>query len=117
MRKNYKQLRAAQQHRPQLKAGKWNYVKSLPGNILYGNPNNLYRGYLHAIRGVASNDMVIAGEINTLRHFNGVAWVQIGEPYQPLNYNKFWYACDMKNNMIIAVGDANGRATILLARR
>jgi hypothetical protein len=101
----------------QFKRGKWDYVSSLPGNILYGNSGFLYRGYLHAIRGNASNDIVIAGEINTVRHFNGVSWVQVGEPYQPLNYNAFWYSCDIKNNMMIAVGDENGRATILLARR
>jgi hypothetical protein len=101
----------------QFNRGKWDYARSLAGNTLYSNPGFLYRGYLHAIRGNASNDMVIAGEINTVRHFNGISWVQIGEPYQPLNYNAFWYGCDIKNNMMIAVGDEDGRATILLARR
>jgi hypothetical protein len=99
----------------QYKRGQWSFVKSLAGNILSGG--YFYFGYLHAIRGNASNDIVIAGEINTVRHFNGVSWVQVGEPYQPLNYNAFWYGCDIKNNMMVVVGKESGRATVLMARR
>jgi hypothetical protein len=99
----------------QYKRGKWSFAKSLAGNIPTGG--YFYFGYLHAIQGNASNDIVIAGEINTVRHFNGTSWVQVGEPYQPLNYNAFWYGCDIKNNMMIAVGKESGRATVLLARR
>lgn len=66
--------------------GEWSYVESLQGNVLGGNPNNLYRGYLHAVRGNASNDMLIVGELNTLRHFNGVTWMEVGPPYRPLQF-------------------------------
>ncbi len=101
----------------QYKRGIWDYVRSLPGNRIGGNPGYQYGGYKHSVRGVASNDMLVVGEINTVRHFNGVTWTQIGEPDQPLNYNAFWYGCAMKNNMMIVVGKENGQATILVAKR
>jgi hypothetical protein len=101
----------------QFKRGKWGYAKSLAGNTLYGNPGYLFRGYLHSVRGNKSNGLLICGEINTVRHFNGVSWIQVGEPYQPLNYDAFWYSCDIKNNLMITVGKENGRATVLMARR
>ncbi len=101
----------------QYRSGIWSLVKSLAGNNFTGNPNFRYRGYLHAIDGNISNDIFIAGEINSVRHFNGVTWMQIGLPYHPLNYDMFWFGCNVKNNIAIVVGKTNGRASILTAKR
>ena len=67
----------------QFKFGKWDYVHSLPENFILGDPGLYYRGYIADVKGVKSNDMWIAGDRNTLRHFNGVRWKQIGYPYSP----------------------------------
>ena len=83
--------------------GIWNYVRSLPENYLGGNPGNYYRGYLHTIRGFASNDIFIFGESNTLIHFNGLTWRKIGPEYIPFSYSH-WYQADAKGNLIVAVG-------------
>jgi hypothetical protein len=83
--------------------GIWNYVRSLPENYLGGNPGNYYRGYLHTIRGLASNDIFIFGESNTLIHFNGLTWRKIGPEYIPFS-SSHWYQADAKGNLIVAVG-------------
>ncbi len=88
----------------QFRHGRWDYTKSLPGNYFSGNPGYLYRGYLFSVRGDASNDMFISGEINTLRHFNGVRWSEVGVPYHPLRYELAWYSVSMKGHAAVAVG-------------
>lgn len=100
----------------QHKHGKWNFVRSLPGNSFDGNPNYLHRGYLEDVKGNASNDMFICGQINTLRHFNGIRWVEVGIPYYPLNYGIFWHSVSMKGNTALAVGSISqnfGRGLVI----
>ena len=103
----------------QYKQGKWGYVKSLPGNSLWGNPGYLYRGFLHSVRGNASNDMFIFGEINTIRHFNGVSWAEVGPPYYPLKYDMFWYSCAVKGNLAVGVGKISSerKAMVIILKR
>ena len=62
------------------KYNQWDYVRSLPENYIGGNPNVFYRGAIGKIRGNASNDLWIGGDRNTLRHFNGATWIQVGLP-------------------------------------
>jgi hypothetical protein len=96
--------------------GKWDFVRSLPGNYFGGNPNYLYGGYLEDVRGNTSNDMFICGQINTLKHFNGIRWVEIGIPYYPLNYGLFWHSVSAKGNTAIAVGSISqnlGRGLVI----
>ena len=61
----------------QYKNDKWDYVRSLPENYIGGNPGAYYRGFISSIRGNSSNDYVISGDRNTLKHFNGISWQQI----------------------------------------
>lgn len=98
------------------KNGIWDYVKSLPENYIDGNQGNWYRGYLHAVRGNASNDIFIFGESETIIHFNGISWKKIGPAYQPWSYN-FWYSCDVKGDLIVGVGKTIGAAKIVMIRR
>lgn len=97
----------------EFKHSRWDYVRSLPGNYYSGSPNYVYRGYLEDVQGNASNDIFICGQINTLRHFNGVRWVEIGIPYYPLNYGLFWYTVAMKGNTAAAVGSIIGRGIVI----
>ncbi|MCF8240649.1 MAG: hypothetical protein K9J16_04620 [Melioribacteraceae bacterium] len=93
----------------------WDYVKSLNGNCLGCNPLN-YRGYLYSIRGNGSNDYIIAGDRNTLKHFNGSTWRQLGLPYDQSS-NIIWVKVTQQNNIVVAVGDIGSKAAIILLER
>ena len=98
------------------KNNKWNYVTSLPENFIGGNPGAYYRAALWSIRGNASNDYIIAGDRNTLRHFNGTTWEQIGLPYSPSS-PIIWYNVEQKGITAIAVGDKGSKAFIILLNK
>lgn len=100
----------------QYKNDKWDYVRSLPENYIGGNPGAYYRGFISSIRGNGSNDYVIAGDRNTLKHFNGISWAQIGLPYSPSN-PIIWYKAEQKGNTIVGVGDYGSKAFIILLNR
>ena len=100
----------------QYKNDKWDYVRSLPENYIGGNPGASYRGFISSIRGNASNDFVVAGDRNTLKHFNGINWQQIGLPYSPSS-SIIWYKVEQKGNTIVAVGDYGSKAFIILLNR
>jgi hypothetical protein len=94
----------------------WNYETSLPENFIGGNPGAYYRGFITSIRGNASNDYIIAGDRNTLKHFNGVSWEQIGLPYSPSS-PVIWYKVEQKGNTAIAVGDKGSYAFIIMLNK
>lgn len=98
------------------KNNEWNYETSLPENFIGGNPGAYYRGFISSIRGNASNDYIIAGGRNTLKHFNGVSWEQIGLPYDPQS-PIIWGSVKMKNNTAVAVGLKNNSAYIILLNK
>jgi len=98
------------------KNNEWNYVTSLPENFIGGNPGAYYRGVISSIKGNASNDYIIAGGRNTLKHFNGVTWEQLGLPYDPQS-PIVWRIVKMKNNTAVAVGFKNNYAHIILLNR
>jgi hypothetical protein len=96
--------------------GKWSYVTSLPENYIEGNPNVYYRGFIHKIRGNKSNDLWIVGDRNTIRHFNGISWQQIGMPYDPAS-DIIWRSVDVKDNFCVAVGDGENKAICIRIRK
>lgn len=98
------------------KNNKWNYVTSLPENFMGGNPGTYYRGFINSIRGNASNNMIIAGDRNTLKHFNGLTWEQIGLPYDPYS-DIIWARVELKGNTAVAVGDEGIQAKIIMLNR
>ena len=95
--------------------GEWNYVTSFPGNYIGGSSIS-ERGFFHSIHGNTSNDYVIAGDRNTIRHFNGINWNQIGMDYNP-NSSIDWYAVKQKENIIVAVGVTGNKAIIIKLKR
>jgi hypothetical protein len=100
----------------QNKFNTWSYVKSLPENFIGGNPGVYYRGYITKVRGNASNDMWIVGDRNTVRHFNGLSWQQIGMPYDP-NIDIVWRGMACKDNNTIIVGTHNRSAIIMMIKK
>jgi len=83
--------------------GQLNFVRSLGGNYLYGNSNGQYFGFLSQLRGLAENQMILVGQRNTVKYFNGMRWTQLGMPYDP-NSGYTWVSVGMTNDLIIAVG-------------
>ena len=100
----------------QYRFGKWDYVHSLPENYIGGNPGVFYRGYIADVKGVKSNDMWIAGDRNTLRHFNGVSWKQIGFPYSP-DSDIVWYTVYPTENSVAVVGFKGNSAIVMLIKK
>ena len=100
----------------QYKDSGWDYVRSLPENFLGGNPGTFYRGFINSIRGNASNDWIIAGDRNTLKHFNGVDWAQLGLPYDPGSGIK-WSKIEIDGDVAVVVGDNGIKAKIMLLKR
>jgi len=100
----------------QYKLGRWDYLRSLPENYIGGNPGAFYRGYVYKIRATASNDIWIAGDRNTLKHFNGSTWQQIGLPYDP-QIDLVWRGMETKNNTTVIVGSHNSNAIIMMTKK
>ncbi len=98
------------------KNNSWDYVRSLPENYIGGNPGTYNRGFIASIRGNGSNDYIIAGDRNTLRHFNGVSWEQLGLPYDPQS-PIVWRSVKMKDSTAVAVGDKGSNAFIILLNK
>jgi len=99
-----------------LKNDKWAYVNSLPANKPYRGTYAYYRGYITSIRGNASNDILISGTNNTLMHFNGKTWRQLGEPYDA-DSNITWARVTIKGNAAAAVGKKGIKGIIILLKR
>lgn len=100
----------------QYKNNNWDYVRSLPENFIGGNPGTYYRGFIYSVNGNMSIDLIIAGDRNTLKHFNGISWAQIGLPYNPQS-PIIWRSIKMKNNLAVAVGFNGSKAFIILLNR
>ncbi len=100
----------------QYKFGKWDYVNSLPENFILGDPGLYYRGYIADVKGVKSNDMWIVGDRNTLRHFNGVSWKQVGYPYSP-DSDIGWETIYPTENCTVAVGYEGNSAIVMLIKK
>ncbi len=96
--------------------GKLDYVKTLPGNYLGGNSYAQHWGLINRIRGITDNDMLIVGERNTIRYFNGIKWIQLGMSYNP-NSNYDWLSVSIKDNLIVIVGFKGMKATIMMLKR
>ena len=96
--------------------GNLDYVKTLQGNYLGGNSYAQYWGLIAKIRGNSSNDIVFVGQRNTIMHFNGFRWQQLGTAYNP-NSSYEWLSVAMKGNLIIAVGVKGTEATVMVLRR
>lgn len=97
-------------------AGQIGFVRTLPGNYWGGNTNGQYWGALSQVRGISENDMVLVGERNTIRYFNGASWTQLGMPYNP-NSDYTWLSVGMTPDMIVAVGFTINNAVIMMLKR
>jgi hypothetical protein len=95
------------------KFNQWDFDRTLEGNCLRCNEGGQYYATISKIRGNADNDIILVGARNTLRHFNGVSWKQLGREYDPNDPSILWYSVAMHNNIAIVVGSEGGRAAIM----
>ena len=91
---------------------KWDYVKSLPENFVNGTPNSSIRGFIYSITANDMNDKIISGDGNTLLHFNGSSWLQLGEPYNPISTISH-RSTKIFNNIVVTVGYKGNKAMIM----
>jgi hypothetical protein len=85
----------------------WNYLES---------HDQIQRGYIYSIRGNAGNDYVMAGDRNTLLHYNGIDWRQIGIDFNSMS-SIILRKVEQKGNIIAAVGFAGRQAIIIILKR
>ena len=60
--------------------------------------------------------MWIVGERNTVRHFNGVTWQQIGLPYDRLS-DIIWLDLEVKAEIVAITGTKGNKAFIMIIKR
>jgi len=75
-----------------------------------------YFGFISMVRGNSVNDIILVGEGNTVRHFNGKTWQQLGLRYD-FNSDYTWLAVAMKNDLLITVGRSTSKAIIMVLKR
>ncbi len=68
--------------------------------------------YTRRIRGNHSNDVFVVSDFGMTAHFNGVSWRVF-----PGNFDDLFYSCDMKENLMVAVGSRGSQALVVVARR
>ena len=100
----------------QYKFGEIDFVKSFPGNYFKENVHGEYFGFISMVRGNSVNDIILVGEGNTVRHFNGKTWQQLGLRYD-FNSDYTWLAVAMKNDLLITVGRSTSKAIIMVLKR
>ena len=98
----------------QYKFNQWDYVKSLSGNNL-SPANGRPWSFLHRVRGNKSNDFWIVGERNTLLHFNGMTWKQIGFLYDGTS-DINWRSIDVSEKLCVVVGNYGNQPVAMVVK-
>jgi len=94
---------------------KWDYAKGIEYNYL-GAGEFSGRGFLWDVSGTANNDFFFVGQRNTIRHFNGINAIQLGEPFSYTSEYS-WLSVDYKINVAVTVGRKGGNAAINIFKR
>ncbi len=88
------------------------YISSSSGNWV--KQQSLPSVNTNRIRGMAKNDVFVAGDFGMVAHFNGVTWKVYDESAVSSNF----YSMDYKNNIMAAVGESSsGKAVIVIMKR
>jgi hypothetical protein len=72
--------------------------------------------YKHAVRGLAPNDIVVAGAFGLLSHYNGSTWKHYLYDELPFIIGKY-HAVAIHEKVVVAVGEMQGKAVVLVGRR
>ena len=71
--------------------------------------------YIYRIRGAGVNDIAATGGVGELLHYNGIRWQSYISQTKLSAGN--YYGLDFKDNVIVAVGENNPQAVIILGKR
>ena len=93
----------------------WSYASGIESNDLNSGPFS-GRGFSWGIRGKGNNDFIFVGERNTIRHFNGVSAIQLGESFSYTSEYR-WYSVDYKQNTAVTAGKKGGYAAIMVFKK
>ncbi|GBD87601.1 hypothetical protein BMS3Abin03_01535 [bacterium BMS3Abin03] len=97
-------------------AGSGIYEKSnLNEETWKGDPLDITNYFIYKFRGVSLNDIVAAGGVGEVLHFNGISWKSYFEE-AGLNYGNY-YSTTIKDNMIAVVGVDAPKAAITIGIR
>ncbi|HKJ81136.1 MAG TPA: hypothetical protein VJ954_03885, partial [Ignavibacteriaceae bacterium] len=69
--------------------------------------------YSRSIRGTGLNDIYVCGDYGLFAHFNGVRW----KVYNSLIINGIYLALAVKGDLVVAVGNDNNKAIIVMGKR
>jgi len=97
------------------KNGRWSYAKGIEYNYL-GAGEFTGRGFSRDITGIENNDFIFVGERNTVRYFNGIRAVQIGEPFSYTS-EYHWYSVDYKQNTAVTAGKKGGYGAVIIFKK
>jgi hypothetical protein len=97
-------------------AGGGIYEKNNLNNSSWANGQfDITTYYTAELRGNGLNDIIAAGGVGEVLHYNGVGWKSYFNETK-LNYGNY-NSVAIKNNLVIAVGVESPRAAILMGRR
>ena len=68
--------------------------------------------YSNTVRGTSLADIVVAGDLGFVAHFNGIDWRVFTDVYDAQ-----YLAAAMTNNVVALVGERNGRGVVTIGRR
>jgi hypothetical protein len=87
--------------------------------VFFGSSNSEWKEqtdlpltFTRRIRGNAKNDLFVTGDFGLVAHFNGVEWNIYNEAAAAL-----FYSLDYVGNTMVAVGQRNGKAVVLVMKR
>jgi hypothetical protein len=78
-------------------------------------PEEVTRYYAYKIRGKKLNDIIEAGGAGEIVHYNGSTWHSFIMQTRLQNGN--YYSVDIKGDIVVAVGENNPKAVIIIGRR
>jgi hypothetical protein len=68
--------------------------------------------FINNIRGFGLNHIVVVGDFGYISHYNGLTWQIVG-----VDVNAGYSSVAVESNLVVAVGNRNGRAFIAIGRR
>ena len=89
--------------------------KSLDDGLWENEPFAFTNYYIYRIRGAGVNDIAATGGVGELLHYNGIRWQSYISQTKLSAGN--YYGLDFKDNVIVAVGENNPQAVIILGKR
>lgn len=90
------------------------YSKAQIDQVNWQKEDTINKYYTYKIRGNSINDIVAVGGYGDLQHYNGINW---GSQYEITKIDGNYRSVSTKGNKVVAVGQHNAQAVIIIGRR